>query len=106
MKTSYQDYENERGSSSEQRSRAIEDRNFRDRDENRHSMRKRPRPDPDLVFDYKDLDSIRSFVSDAGKLVPARISRLSSKQQRELTRQVKRARHLALLPISDSHDGR
>jgi len=96
---------NDQKTYAEHQDRIGEEQNFRDRNENRQGLRKRPRPPVDLIFDYKDVESIRFFVSDGGKLVPARMSRLSSKQQRQLTKQVKRARHLALLPIKDSRDG-
>ena len=70
----------------------------------RSFARRRPRPSADLVFDYKDAESLKPFISETGKIVPARVSRLSSKQQRELTTQVKRARQLAILPIAPSHN--
>lgn len=105
MRAQNQNHENDQKNNAEHRDRVSEERNFRDRDENRQGLRKRPKPPVDLIFDYKDVESIRSFVSDGGKLVPVRMSRLSSKQQRQLTKQVKRARHLALLPIKDSRDG-
>ena len=65
--------------------------------------RRRPRPSADLVFDYKDPETLKPFITETGKLVPARVSRLSSKQQRDLTAHVKRARQLAILPIAPSH---
>ncbi len=70
----------------------------------RSFARRRPRPSPDLVFDYKDPETLKQFISETGKIVPARVSRLSSKQQRELTTQVKRARQLAILPVATSHN--
>ena len=51
-----------------------------------------------LVFDYKNPQMLKNFLSDRGKIVPARISGLNAQQQRALTRAVKRARILALLP--------
>jgi len=65
--------------------------------------RRRPRPPADLRFDYKDVELLKQFISEGGRIVPARVSRLNRKQQRELTQEVKRARQLALLPIADSH---
>jgi small subunit ribosomal protein S18 len=50
------------------------------------------------VLDYKNPQLLRNFVSERGKIVPARISGLSARKQRALTRAVKRARMLALLP--------
>lgn len=48
--------------------------------------------------DYKDLDLLKRFINEQGKLLPRRISGVSAGFQRQLTRAVKRARHLALLP--------
>ena len=50
------------------------------------------------TIDYKDVKLLQRFVSERGKMVPSRITAVSSKKQRELARAVKRARHLALLP--------
>ena len=52
----------------------------------------------DQLFDYKDPASLQRFVSDGGKITPARISRLSLAQQRAVAAAVKKARNLALLP--------
>ena len=51
------------------------------------------------VFDYKDPMQLMRFISEGGKITPSRISRLSVAQQRQLARAVKKARHLALLPV-------
>ncbi|MGB5694066.1 MAG: 30S ribosomal protein S18 [Polyangiales bacterium] len=56
--------------------------------------------DPDFKFDYKDPQQLRHFITDRGKIVPRRISGLNAKQQRDLTRAIKRARNLALLPYT------
>lgn len=53
------------------------------------------------VIDYKDLDMLKRYVSDRGKLMPSRITGVSAKYQRQLTTAVKRARQLALLPYTD-----
>jgi small subunit ribosomal protein S18 len=50
------------------------------------------------LIDYKDLDLIKRFLNEQGKILPRRITGLSAKYQRQLTRAVKRARHLALVP--------
>ncbi len=50
------------------------------------------------TIDYKDVKLMQRFVSERGKIVPSRITAVSSKKQRELARAIKRARHLALLP--------
>lgn len=52
----------------------------------------------DFVFDYKDPLTLSKFVMEGGKIVPARISKLSLSQQRKVSLAVKRARSLGLLP--------
>ena len=49
-------------------------------------------------IDYKDVKLLQRYVSEKGKIVPARITAVSAKKQRELARAIKRARFLALLP--------
>ena len=49
-------------------------------------------------IDYKDVRLLQGFVSERGKIVPSRITAVSSKKQRELARAIKRARHIGLLP--------
>ena len=49
--------------------------------------------------DYKDYERLRRFISSQGKILPRRRSGLSAKNQRLVARAVKRARHLALLPM-------
>ncbi len=51
--------------------------------------------------DYKDLELLKSYVSESGKIVPARITGTKAKYQRQLTTAIKQARFLALLPYSD-----
>ncbi len=51
-------------------------------------------------IDYKDVRLLQRYISERGKIVPARISGLSAKQQRQITKAVKRARMLALLPYT------
>ncbi len=50
------------------------------------------------VIDYKDVRLLQGFVSERGKIVPSRITAVSTKKQRELAKAIKRARHLGLLP--------
>jgi len=54
-------------------------------------------------IDYKDLNLLKSFISESGKIVPSRITGTSARYQRQLAVAVKRARYLALLPYTDSH---
>lgn len=51
------------------------------------------------VIDYKNVDLLRRYISERGKIVPSRITAVSSKKQRELARAIKRARVLAMLPF-------
>jgi small subunit ribosomal protein S18 len=54
-------------------------------------------------IDYKDLDLLKQYISETGKIVPSRITGTSAKYQRQLALAVKRARFLALLPYTDQH---
>jgi len=54
-------------------------------------------------IDYKDLNLLKAYVSESGKIVPSRITGTKAKYQRQLTTAVKRARYLALLPYTDQH---
>tara|TARA_B100001123_G_scaffold369887_1_gene431918 strand:+ start:1022 stop:1279 length:258 start_codon:yes stop_codon:yes gene_type:complete len=49
--------------------------------------------------DYKNIKLLKRFISEKGKILPSRITSVSTKKQRELSRAVKRARFLALLPF-------
>ncbi|MEM6835763.1 MAG: 30S ribosomal protein S18 [Cyanobacteria bacterium P01_C01_bin.120] len=53
---------------------------------------------PGDAIDYKDVDLLRKFITERGKILPRRISGLTAQQQRALTTAIKRARMLALLP--------
>ena len=53
--------------------------------------------------DYKDITLLKDFITENGKLIPARITGTKSRYQRQLTTAVKRARFLALLPFTDKH---
>ena len=54
-------------------------------------------------IDYKDLDLLKQYISETGKIVPSRITGTSARYQRQLATAVKRARYLALLPYTDAH---
>jgi small subunit ribosomal protein S18 len=54
-------------------------------------------------IDYKDLETLRQYVTETGKIVPSRITGTSANYQRQLALAVKRARFLALLPYTDKH---
>lgn len=54
-------------------------------------------------IDYKDIETLKSYVTEVGKIVPARITGTSAYYQRQLATAIKRARFLALMPYSDQH---
>ncbi len=49
-------------------------------------------------IDYKDVELLKKFISERGKILPRRVTGTSAKYQRMLTTAIKRARHMALLP--------
>ncbi len=55
-------------------------------------------------LDYKDIATLKGYVTETGKIVPSRITGTKARYQRQLTRAIKHARYLALLPYADSHD--
>ncbi len=57
-----------------------------------------------LEIDYKDLDLLKQYIGETGKIVPSRITGTSARYQRMLATEIKRARYLALLPYTDQHD--
>ena len=54
-------------------------------------------------IDYKDLNTLRQYITETGKIVPSRITGTKAKYQRQLATAIKRARYLALLPYTDNH---
>ena len=54
-------------------------------------------------IDYKDLNTLKAYISETGKIVPSRITGTKARYQRQLATAIKRARFLALLPYTDSH---
>jgi len=54
-------------------------------------------------IDYKDVNLLKDFINENGKILPARLTGTSAKYQRQLETAIKRARLLALLPYTDSH---
>ena len=53
--------------------------------------------------DYKDVELLKAYVTETGKIVPSRITGTKAKYQRQLSKAIKRARYLALLPYTDGH---
>jgi len=54
-------------------------------------------------IDYKDIETLKNYITETGKIVPSRITGTSAKYQRQLSKAIKRARYLSLLPYTDSH---
>jgi small subunit ribosomal protein S18 len=54
-------------------------------------------------IDYKDVDLLKDFITETGKIMPARITGTKAGYQRQLSSAIKRARFLALLPYTDQH---
>lgn len=54
-------------------------------------------------IDYKDLGTLKQFIGENGKIVPARITGTKARYQRQLATAIKRARYLSLLPYTDKH---
>lgn len=54
-------------------------------------------------IDYKDLNTLKGYITETGKIVPSRITGTKAKYQRQLATAIKRARYIALLPYSDAH---
>ena len=67
------------------------------------SFRKKRLLDTNVEIDYKQPDLLKRFITDRGKIIPRRVSGASAMQQRLITKEVKRARYLALLPFSIAH---
>lgn len=63
-------------------------------------VRKAPKVSPEVTFTYKDVDALSRFITEQGSIFSREETGLSQKQQRQLAREVKRARHLALLPFT------
>lgn len=56
-----------------------------------------------FTVDYKDVNMLKGYVNETGKIVPCRITGGSSKFQRAIARAIKQARFIALMPYCDSH---
>lgn len=56
-----------------------------------------------VEIDYKDIEVLKQFVSETGKIVPSRITGTKARYQRQLAKAIKRSRYLALIPYTDSH---
>ncbi len=56
-----------------------------------------------IEIDYKDLATLKGYITETGKIVPSRITGTKAHYQRQLAKAVKRARYIALLPYCDAH---
>ena len=56
-----------------------------------------------VQIDYKDVDVLKDFVQENGKIMPARVTGTKARYQRQLSTAIKRAQFLALLPFTDRH---
>ena len=54
-------------------------------------------------IDYKDLETLKEYITETGKIVPSRVTGTKAKYQRQLATAIKRARFLSLLPYTDQH---
>ena len=57
--------------------------------------------DKNFVLDYKNFDVMKKFVNDKGKILPRRVTGTCAKHQRRVAEEVKRARHMAIMPYVD-----
>lgn len=54
-------------------------------------------------IDYKDVETLKQYITETGKIVPSRITGTKARYQRQLGLAIKQARYLALLPYTDNH---
>ena len=54
-------------------------------------------------INYNNIDLLKMYITETGKIVPGRVSGVTSSQQRKITKAIKVARYMALLPYTDSH---
>lgn len=55
------------------------------------------------IPDYKDVELLKKFMTESGKIIPSRVTGVSSRYQRQLTHMIKIARYLALISYTDKH---
>lgn len=58
---------------------------------------------PESAIDYKNIDLLKSFLTERGKILPSRISGNAAYYQRKLSREIRKARTMALLPYSQNY---
>jgi len=57
----------------------------------------------DQEIDYKNVEALKSYVLESGRIIPGRITNMPPRKQRAVSRAIKLARYLALLPYTDQH---
>jgi len=88
----------QRRNSSSSSSRPDRDSRDRDRDRDNTPVRKRVRIlDPNDIIDVNDVEFLRRFITEYGKIVPARLTGVTAAQQRQIKQGVRRARNMGLL---------
>jgi small subunit ribosomal protein S18 len=60
-------------------------------------------PENVTYIDYKDIDTLKQYITENGKIVPSRITGTKARYQRQLALAIKQARYLALIPYTDNH---
>lgn len=71
---------------------------------NQNRYKKAPKPSVDInAIDYKDLNILKGYIMECGRIIPSRITGAPIKMQRRLANAIKLARFLALLPYTDKH---
>lgn len=55
-------------------------------------------------IDYKDIETLKEYIMESGRMVPSRVTGVKAKYQRQLSKAIKRARLVALLPFCDTHE--
>ena len=70
---------------------------------NKRKKQKMSKYDLPKKFDYKDVNILKQFITETGKIIPARVTGVSASNQRKLTKNIKIARFLALIPYTDMH---
>lgn len=55
-------------------------------------------------IDYKDIELLKEYITETGKIIPSRITGTNAYYQRQLSTAIRRARFLALIPYTDKHD--
>lgn len=88
----------QRRNSSSSSSSSRPDRDSRDRDRDNSPVRKRVRIlDPNDIVNVNDVDFLRRFITEYGKIVPARLTGVTAAQQRQIKQGVRRARNMGML---------